>query len=391
MPYEPFPIETDPLVFRQEAYDYIKSRYPAWEPSDANLDVIMIHVASRMAAELRDVAANVPPYVFRRFGLEMLQLPAIEASPARGVVHITIAHTDGFTVPPGTTFLLRDNAGDDQGFYSELETVIAPGASAGDVNVVSAVNGSEGNDINLGNLAQLADALSDVSSVVLSVAPTGGTDAETVPEYENRLQEELKLLSPSPVVARDFATIALRVPGVERALGIDLYDPVADTFGHEKTVTVVVTDEDGEPLSAPVKAEVLALLESYREVNFIIYVVDPTYTTVNVAYTVKAMPNYTVQEVKDNVNAALSDYFSPAKWGQMYIGGDYGTAQAGGVNWLYATEINHYEVANVINDALGVDLITALTINGSGAMTIPLTGETPLTRPGTFTGTVNLP
>jgi hypothetical protein len=390
VPYEPFPIETDPLVLRQEAYDYIRSRYPEWEPSDANLDVIMIHVMSRMAAELRDVAANVPPYVFRRFGLEMLQLPAIEAAAARGAVQVTISHSDGYTVPPGTTFLLRDNLGEDQGFYAELETVIAPGANSGFVNIVAAVPGSAGNDINLGNLAQLADALADVSLVVLSTAPTGGTDAETVPEYENRLQEELKLLSPSPVVASDFATIAMRVPGVERALGIDLYNPDTDTFDNEKTVTVVVTDEDGEPLSAPVKADVKALLESYREVNFIIFVVDPDYTTVNVTYTVQPMPGYEV-EVIASVNAALTEYFQPGKWGHTYVGGDYGSAQAGGVDWLYQTEINHYEVANVINDALGVDLVMALTINGSSAMTIPLSGATPLTRPGVMTGTVVLP
>ena len=390
MPYEPYPIETDPLEIQDEAFDYIRLYWPEWEPSPGNLDTILLQSVSRMAADLRDIAANVPPYIFRRFGVEMLGIPAVEAAPAHAQVQVTIEHDDGYTVPINSLFFIRDNSGNDLGFTSVVDTVIPPGNTTGIVDVMAVIPGVAGNDVSAGAVTGLGDALAYVSAVTLVTPPANGEEAETIEEYETRLRDQLTTLSPTPIIPTDFAILSLQVPGVDRALAIDLYNPADGTYDNEKMVTVVPIDVDGEPMSGPVKAEIKDLLESMREVNFVVNVMDPTYTSIDVTYTVKALQGWSADEVEDSVNSALEYYFKPSNWGTIETSGNGLNPEIESM-WRPVTSINHYEVSQVINSSPGVDLVQALSIEGSTALTINLTGAAPLTRPGVFTGTVNLP
>jgi hypothetical protein len=390
MPYEPYPLETDPLEIQEEAYALLRTYWPDWEPAPGNLDTIMLQTVSRISADLRDIAANVPPYIFRRFGVEMLGVSSVEAAPAMAQVQVHVTHDDGLTVPIGTLFLIRNNEGEDMGFTAIVDTVIPVGSDTGIVNVEATVPGIAGNDVSPGAQATLGDSLAYVDDVTLFSPPVNGEDPETIEEYESRLRDELTLLTPRPILPKDFAILTLRVPGVDRCIAIDLYNPADGTYDNEKMVTVIPIDVNGEPMSGPVKAEIKDMLESLREVNFIVNVADPNYTTIDVTYTVLAQPGWSVQGVKDSVEEQLTAYFSPTNWGQPETGGDPDSAEIA-AQWVPVTEINHYEVANVINDSPGVDLIQALSIEGSTGLTISLTGAAPLTRPGVFTGTVNIP
>ena len=53
---------------------------------------------------------------------------------------------------------------------------------------------------------------------------------------------------------------------------------------------IVVCDVAGEPCSGDVKAAVKADLEAKREVNFLFFVLDPTYTTIHVKWAVVPLP-----------------------------------------------------------------------------------------------------
>lgn len=58
---------------------------------------------------------------------------------------------------------------------------------------------------------------------------------------------------------------------------------ISGTLGNERTVTVGVTLSDGTATNADTKTALDTMLSSKREVNFIVNVIDPTYTPVYVA------------------------------------------------------------------------------------------------------------
>lgn len=145
----------------------------------------------------------------------------------------------------------------------------------------------------------------------------------------------------------------------------------------EKMVTVAVVSEQGTALSAPVKAEVDAYLQAMREVNFIVHVVDPTFTVIDVDFTVVALPGFALADLDTRATAAVEAYLSPATW-------------AGGgeepPTWQVNKNVVRYlEVAEVLNRVEGVDYVSVLTINGGG-VNVALAGVAPLPTVGAVTG-----
>lgn len=160
-------------------------------------------------------------------------------------------------------------------------------------------------------------------------------------------------------------------------------NPVAVTVGSEsnveRSVTVFAVDDDGLAVSAPIKAEIEALLESEREVNFQVYTGDPSYTVINVAFTITVLPDYDPVSTLADAEAAVAAFLSPANWG----GGDNDPPE-----WhVDDTTVRILEVGHVIYDTPGVDDVTALTLNGGG-VNIVLAGTAPLPQLGTNVGTV---
>jgi uncharacterized phage protein gp47/JayE len=135
---------------------------------------------------------------------------------------------------------------------------------------------------------ELIDSLGFVQSITLTNPTTGGIDAEEDEDYLNRLSLQLQLLAPRPIVPSDFAAIALDIPGVGRALAIDGYNPADGTTDNERMITIAAVDTLGAAIPADTKQQLASFLEDRREVNFVINIIDPTYTTVDVTFQVQA-------------------------------------------------------------------------------------------------------
>jgi hypothetical protein len=140
---------------------------------------------------------------------------------------------------------------------------------------------------------------------------------------------------------------------------------------------VAVAGADGLSIGKPARQDVANALEAQREVNFLVYVVDPTYTTIAVAFTIRVYADFTPATVVANVVAALTAYLSPNNFGVP----PYGDQAA----WINDTKVRYLEVAQVINDQEGVNYIINLTVNG-GTVDVALTGTAPLAKPGVITG-----
>lgn len=144
---------------------------------------------------------------------------------------------------------------------------------------------------------------------------------------------------------------------------------VAPSTNNEKMVTVAVVSQQGTALSAAVKAEVDAYLQKMREVNFIVHVVDPTFTAIVVDYRVVALPGYDLADLDARCETAVRAYLSPATWAG---GGDEPPV------WEKNRNVVRYlEVAEVLNRVDGVDYVDVLTING-GTANVALAGVAPL-------------
>lgn len=382
------PLETDPDELAADALDFITDNVTGWVPREGHLEVWLITVLARMVALSRDVASAVPTSLFRFFGLTLLNLPAVDAAPAKTASTWTMVDDLGYTIPAGTLVAFR-TAGDELiPFTVDEDVTVPPGetvTNAGEV-ILSAVDyGTAANGIAAGAM-EMIDALAYVESVVATSAFTaGGVDAESDEDYLDRLREELQLTSPRPILPPDFAVLARRVAGVHRAVSIDGYNPDTDTFENARTITVAAVDEDGVAIGAGVKTEVEDLLEAMREINWEVFVEDPDFTTIDVTFTAQSKAGYVAADVEAAAVAAVTEYLSPARWG----GGDQDPPV-----WENTDTVRYLEIAAVINAVEGVDFITTTGVDydllvEAARLDVALIGVAPLTQAGVIDGTVN--
>jgi hypothetical protein len=228
--YQSWPLETEPSALSSEAFAWLRGQ-PGWEQwaaDPANFDAALIFANALMAAEVRDLAANVPDGIFRRFG-QLAGVDPIEAVAATVTATVTAIDSLGYTLEAGTVFGLRATGDTLYTFAVDDDVVIGPTETVSAAFTMTAQEPGEGpND--LGGVAvelvgPLDRVLPWISSAATQTTVTGGSDAETVSEYLDRLSVELRLSAPRPIVSDDFAEFAKRNPAVFRAIAIDNYVP----------------------------------------------------------------------------------------------------------------------------------------------------------------------
>ena len=317
--YQPLPIETDPDIFIQGAYDFMETKSPGWEPSNGQLDVWILLAIARMAALVRDLAAAVPPGLFRQVGKQLFSFPSIDETAATSTVTIQARDSAGHTAPAGTLFGIRQ--GPDLVIFETIfdATIPALSTTVGGV-VIQAVEefaGVVGTGLGTaGTLLENVDSLDWIGSITLGGTTGGGVDEETDDEYQNRLVAWLRLQAPRPILPDDFAQMAKTIPGIYRATAVDLYDPTTGLYNSERAVTVFAIGPTGLGIDGPTAATAEAYLRSLREASFLAYVRSATVTPVDVQYTVRGWPRYTNAEILSDANAAVASALNALTFGQ---------------------------------------------------------------------------
>lgn len=375
--YESIPIETDPDAITSAALDHLASRVENFDPKEAHLEVALIEVISRINSETRLLGKDVPDAIWRTFGQSLVNVAPIERAHATTISTWTMIDPAGYTLHDGTTVAFRVAGDELRSFRVVGDYIIQPGNTVVSEIPLRAVAAGEGeNGLGPGPM-EMVDALSYVRSVEAARVTSGGRDPETEDAYMDRLRDEMTLLTPRFVLASDAAVLARKVSGVHRALGIDNWNPETETFGNEKTITVAVVDEKGNSIGADLKERVRQYLIQMREINFVIYVSDPTYTTVNVNFAVRAYPGFDLSDIVQRCRAAVAAYLSPGSW----AGGSESPP-----TWRKEDNVVRYlEVAQRLNEVDGVHYISLLTVN-SNTIDVPLAGVAPLPVLGTNTG-----
>ena len=390
MAYIKIPLETNQSTLAQEVFDYIQTNAPGWAAQDGNLDVWIIRAIAQLASDNRNVASDVQDDIFRYFGNSLMGIPPIDATSAIGNTTWTLTDYAGHTIPAGTTVGITDISGNLQAFQVVSDVIVPNGSNvtgAGAVVIKAVQEGSDASGLGgVGTVVQLIDVITWVADngVVLTGATSGGVDDEDDPTYLNRLVTRLQRLSQRPILPGDFAAMALDAdPAVYRAVAIDNYNPADHTYTNERMVAVAAVDRNGNAVSATVKAEIDAYLQANREINFIVNVIDPTFTVVTVVTTVVGLPGYVQADVQASVVATINQYLSPATWGQ-----DPTILQSGQSNtWIETPKVYYNEMITAISNVQGVNRVVSLTLNG-GTADVALTTPAALTQPGAVTVTV---
>lgn len=382
-------IDTDPQDIFDDFVSYMQSVIPGWNPGVGNLDTWLAMAISLAAAETRDVASSVPKSIFRYFGATLINLPPINATPATVLTDWTVQDTAGYLIPAGTQVAIAATGDVSYAFETLADTTIAPGGSTATGVVVQAVTpGAASSSLgSIGGTVQLLDPLSYVTAITQEQITSGGLDAETDDVYLTRLAKFLQLLAPRPILPSDFAEFARNIAGVQRATAIDGYDPASGgSFNNARTIAIAAVDSNGLAVSSSVKTAMQADLQSRREVNFIVNVIDPTVNLIDVTYQVQSDPGQDTTALVAAINAALTAYLSPVTWG----------AGTDPNSWTNNLIVRYLEIATLINNVPGVSYITTTSSNydlridihgGSLARTdITLTGVAPLPTANILTG-----
>jgi Baseplate J-like protein len=389
--YLNIPISTDPDADFDAFVAHMQTAFPGWEAAEGNLESWLARWWAIAKVDLAELAADVPVEIFRKFGEEIIGIPSVAAAPATGVTTWTMVDNAGYTVSAGTAVSIALSGSESFDFVTLSDFTVPPGSTVtatGAVAIEAIVPGSDANLLSAD--PTLVNAITGVKSIALEGTTSGGVDAEDASAYLDRLVAELRLLTPRPILPNDVATLARRVPGVARALPLDGYDPVAATYGHERMVTVAVMDENGLPCDAATKAEVDALLEDMRELNFVFEVIDPKATannTIKVSTTVQAVrvADLDVAGLQASISATISNYLSALNWGRSPFDGDEGI-------WIEQTTVRRFELLTLVDSVEGVDYVTALTLarqSGTlGTTDVVLDGPAGVPAPGTITVTV---
>lgn len=380
-------IDVDIETLQDQAIAYLEENVPGWEAAAGNLETILIEAIAAMASEQADVASRVPVAIFRFFGQDIVGITAQDGVAASAATTWSLTDDLGHTIPAGTYISI-----DGLVFQTRADVTIDPGDTStgiGEVLCDAVELGEEANDLT--GTPLLEDTIAWVSSISLFGTTGGGVDPESDVEFLARLVAEIQLMSPRPIIPRDFETLAKRVEGVERAVAIDLYDPgdgslIPESYDNPRFVTIAAVDEDGEAVSEDIREDIEDLINPLRESTFEFRTTDPTYTDIDVTTDVSILPSFVEAEVQAAVEGAVALWLDPSTWGTPSSGDP--RAAGGGANWVNTPTVGYLNLAAIIKGVEGVAFINSLDLDG-GTADIALDGAAPLTRPGTITVTVS--
>lgn len=374
--YITLPVTVDPDVIQANALDFLATSMPTWTPREGHLEVFLIEALAQMVAETAQVAATVPLSIFQYFGQALLGIAPIAGASASMSSTWTLTDGVGHTIPAGTVVAYSLAGQSAVLFTTQAAVTVAAGSTQtapGQVILAAQQVGGAANGLPAGPIT-LVDNLAFVSSVVSIAVSAGGVNGETQAAYLSRLSGELALLAPRPIIPSDFSALARNQPGVARATTLDGYNPTGGTVNNPRMVTVACVDAAGNALTAGGQSAVSAALQAQREVNFVVNVVGPSYTSVDVSAQIVATRGANINTVQAAAQAVLAAFLNSANWGGPAPG------------WTNITTVRYLTVAGLLADLPGVGYIQGIQLAVTGntllAQDVQLAGAIPLPRAG---------
>jgi baseplate J-like protein len=382
-----YPVENDPGLIEEEIDEQLEAKFEGWNPAAGGLATWMKKAFARLISSDRTVAAELLAGGFKKFGETILSVPPILAASATGTSTWTMVDNAGYTITAGTKVVIEASGELSEAFEVVADVVIPPGSSAtaaGEVELRAVVPGTAANGLTADpEPYDSTPATTATDTIELVGTTSGGVDEEDEDEYLDRLTEETQLLSLSLITEEDFEKDARSIAGIERALAIGGYNAETEEDEQPLVVTVFPVTDEGKVLGSEAKAVLQERQQAKVPTGVEVFVDDPTYTKIDVEVEVSAQAGYAAVTVKAAVEARLSEYLSPANWGNE---GREGEPPPG--LWRNRTSVYFYELVSEVDRVAGVDRVVSLKLakNGSElkAENVALSGAAPLTEPDTL-------
>jgi hypothetical protein len=362
------PLETDPDAVTKRLLTALFQRLnpesdaAGWVPREGAPEVAIVEEIGRELAATNVRTREAADVAAAGFGVSVYGFAPITSAPATLPTRLALT-VPGGTVPGGLTVVGRTQDGIDVAFRLRETVTAEAAASTLDVLLVATSAGAVGNGVPAGPVAIITTTAA-VDTATATGPSTDGVDAETRDAYLGRLVDFIAVLRPGGVRASDLTVLARSVPGVARALAIDLYDADTGQANVERTVSVYPVDEDGQPVGPATAAALRDRLEEVREVNFRLRLGTPTYTAVHVTVTAVAEEGASPAAVAAAVKAAVLAFLDPASWGASST--DPGA-------WTATSLVRYLPLTRAAGSVPGLFYLTAVTING-GTVDVPLPG-----------------
>jgi len=377
--FEDAPLELDADALARRAKRRLERRIDGLVLRDGHIVSMTIDEVARIAAQTAFAADRaLRRHAVAAAGERLFNISRDEGARAEGEARITMIDTKGYNVDRGTIVAWQPTGDrrDDVEFEVSETTTVPQGDDEVVVPIVAVEQGEAGNDPPSDDPLEVVQAIPEVASAEVETSPSGGRDDESQADYEDRLVEELRVLSEAGVTLEDYEVLARRTDGVERALALGDYDPDDPDETSPRHVTLVPLTDDGKPASDGVRDDLLADLDDKRTVNAVLHTTGPSYTPVAVEATVRRESGESTSAVEGRCEEAVQDLLSPAKWG----GGDESPPR-----WQLRDTVRYLEVASVLAGVEGVDFVESLQLNGADD-DVHLSGDAPLPAPFTDPG-----
>jgi len=401
--YIQLPLIGDVETLTQTGRDYMTSSMgPNWTMRPANPETVLIEGSGQIAGELLDQAATVPPEALAYIGTSLYGIPMDMGARAAMTATITFeADAAPSMVPRDSEVSVPHPTGEGFIFTTDRDAVAPELGGDVVVNLVALDVGADANGA-VGP-ADLVDVVEGVSSVVAGLA-SGGTDPEEVSDYLNRLTAYLAVPR-RPVRPEDFVALALGVPGVGRVAVFNLYFPGTDAEASGEAIgdfdlwtplpapaapqtdvarctTLAITNDDGGPPSLPLMEAVYTVMDINREVNFLNFVMKPTFTGIDLRATVHPYSGFTQADAVAAA-AAMAESWLSTEWNT--------TPGVTGNVWNSDTKVRLYEAVDWLNRGSGVWYVEDVEMKLSSeagtewrAEDIDLPGMAPIPTAGTI-------
>jgi len=197
------------------------------------------------------------------------------------------------------------------------------------VNVMCDFTGSVGN-VGVGMVSNIAVPIEGVTSVSNGTALSGGADRETDAAFRQRI-----LLSTVPQNTVTAITSAvLNVPNIATAAVFDQQD-------HLGNVYVYASDDTGT-LTPANQSAVLSAASGATSIGSTVTVIAPTVTYANISFNYAVQSQYSSATVLQNLEAAITQYFS-----QLIIGKTFRVFDL--QSFIIGTNSTYYYVAGLLD------------------------------------------
>lgn len=342
-----------------EAITAARTSLPEWIPYAGSIEVVLLEA---IATEVANVvaAANRVPGATTETLLKLFGVERSDGVKATAEITAVMVDTQGYSIPSGTSFAYFPPDDRDPVVYVTTADLSVPnGSTNGSVAVEAQDVGTAGNEASVGSPVQVLSTLPYVKSTTLTVAPSGGLEAEDDATFFARAVNTLQSYSAAASTASQIESVILtdHNPPVWRARTFDLErasDRDTSVAGwvagdHPGYVLAVVAKQnaDNADLSDVVltAGELQAIendINDRTNASLIVNVVNAEIVDVAVELTVYKKTGYQTTVVLDSIESALNSWLSSNAW-----------------DWNDTVRVN--DIIALVDAVEGVDYVDSVT------------------------------